>query len=1155
MSRSGNRNDPRVFETPKFDAFEGTSRGDKYEADAPFKTDWVSSSGGDDRIATRGGDDRIFLGSGDDSASPGSGSDYVNGGPGDDMFFNSSGRDNARIEIENAEINLSDLIITDGNGGGSLPFPIDVFDDDFYDGRQGFDTVVYRGSFDDFDIELISDPWQTPIYRVTRFEGDDRYENGSARIQAITDGGYNGDNGDHQGGGEQPRLILEVDLLRNIEAIVFDEGTLLLGQENAPIATDDFITFLEDFEVVNTGLQSFLLENDIDFDGDAFEVVSIDEVTEAGILIEPGFIPEIPTAPPGYGYDQADFKSHSEDKAFTSLTFLNNNDIFGSLGAGDVFTDSFTYTIEDETGLQSTGTVFIDVLGSNDGPQLFIEDEYEVDEGFNGIVFTAFAGDVENDVITYSLEGDDASLFTIDPQTGEVSFITPPDVSCDIKDDFEFGTALLTVEPLQPEIVQNEDGSISISIGSPVATESSAVQEYVEDKEYDEEICFETFDITVVASDGVDEDRQDVVVTVNDSGLPDLPPAIITEIHYDNTGTDVGEFFEIRFDTDQTDTVSFAFYNGATGQEYTIDRDFGFPGGFTQVDNFVYVAVGLNTNGLQNGSPDGIALFDGFSDVNGPLLQFISYEGTFTAIGGRADGITSTDIGVSQDSSTPVGSSLQLDEETLEWYRTDGFNTAGAPNRRPGEGFDGPVRINEFHYDNGGTDVGEFIEIRAKKGFDISEVSVQLYNGANGTPYGDELLLSDGVMTSDDDFDYYVFELETNGLQNGSPDGIALLGDGDVVEFFSYEGAFVADGGPADGETSVDVGVSEPSNTPVGFSLQRNADGTWREAEENTKSEANDPDDSPAQNLLISEIQGDGATSDFEGKLVTVTAIVVGDFQNDDLDIFRDLGGFFLQEEIVDSDGNDLTSEGIFVSDVNAMMPDNVSVGDRVTVQGRVVEEFGETRIVADRVHIVTDVAIADINTMAASVDLTSITDVITDGKGDYVPDLEQFEGMLVTIENTLTINDLSGFDDFNEVGLTAGAPSSAPPAPGIDDYDEKLDAYLKDVGANEILYDDGLNEEGAGPLAEADSNFDGVIGNDNFGLGDTITNPTGVLDFKSASDDPALPTWRIRSSEDFENFFEDAVQTDEALVIAPPEPTLEVALPETIVDDPALFV
>ena len=42
------------------------------------------------------------------------------------------------------------------------------------------------------------------------------------------------------------------------------------------------------------------------------------------------------------------------------------------------------------------------------------------------------------------------------------------------------------------------------------------------------------------------------------------------------------------------------------------------------------------------------------------FIEFISYEGSFVATDGVAAGMTSVDIGISQSSSTAVGTSLQL---------------------------------------------------------------------------------------------------------------------------------------------------------------------------------------------------------------------------------------------------------------------------------------------------------------------------------------------------------------------------------------------------------------------------------------------------------------------------------------------------------------
>jgi hypothetical protein len=130
--------------------------------------------------------------------------------------------------------------------------------------------------------------------------------------------------------------------------------------------------------------------------------------------------------------------------------------------------------------------------------------------------------------------------------------------------------------------------------------------------------------------------------------------------------------------------------------------------------------------------------------------------------------------------------------------------------------------INEFHYDNAGTDTGEFVEVIVPTGADLSRYSVVLYNGNGGAPYDTRLLSAAGNTVTDlgGGFTSVVIRYASNGVQNGDPDGLALVGPAGVIEFLSYEGVFTAVGGPASGMTSVDVGVRE-SGSVNGTSLAR----------------------------------------------------------------------------------------------------------------------------------------------------------------------------------------------------------------------------------------------------------------------------------------------------------------------------------------------
>lgn len=126
------------------------------------------------------------------------------------------------------------------------------------------------------------------------------------------------------------------------------------------------------------------------------------------------------------------------------------------------------------------------------------------------------------------------------------------------------------------------------------------------------------------------------------------------------------------------------------------------------------------------------------------------------------------------------------------------------------------VWINEFHYDNDGTDAGEFIEIAAAAGTDLSGWSIVLYNGANGTTYNTVNLSGMVADQTGSGFGFRSIDYAVNGIQNGSPDGIALVHNGSVVQFLSYEGAFAATNGPAAGMTSTSIGsATENGSEPV----------------------------------------------------------------------------------------------------------------------------------------------------------------------------------------------------------------------------------------------------------------------------------------------------------------------------------------------------
>ena len=74
-------------------------------------------------------------------------------------------------------------------------------------------------------------------------------------------------------------------------------------------------------------------------------------------------------------------------------------------------------------------TLFVTVLNENDNVPVINADadQISVPENTTGTIYVAGASDGDGDSLEYSLSGADAQLFVLDPSTGELSFITPPD--------------------------------------------------------------------------------------------------------------------------------------------------------------------------------------------------------------------------------------------------------------------------------------------------------------------------------------------------------------------------------------------------------------------------------------------------------------------------------------------------------------------------------------------------------------------------------------------------------------------------------------------------------------------------------------------------------------------------------------------------------
>lgn len=329
-----------------------------------------------------------------------------------------------------------------------------------------------------------------------------------------------------------------------------------------------------------------------------------------------------------------------------------------------------------------------------------------------------------------------------------------------------------------------------------------------------------------------------------------------------------------------------------------------------------------------------------------------------------------------------------------------------------------PVFINEIHYDNAGTDAGEAIEIAGPAGTDLSGWSLVLYNGNGGAPYA-TTTLSGVIPDQQNGFGTLSFAYPVNGIQNGSPDGIALVNGGTVVQFLSYEGVMSASGGPANGMTSTDIGVAEGTGTAVGDSLQLLGAGSvyedfaWAAPQPNTFGAVNagqsfgavtPPPSSAcgAPATAIHTIQGSGSASPLAGSQVEVEAIVVGDFQGG-----AQLSGFYLQQADGEVDNDPATSEGLFVYDGAGSVA--VAPGDRVRVKGTVTE-FGTA---PNTLTELSSVTVVEVCSSGHAVTPAPVSLPVA-GSGDW----ERVEGMAVRFTQTLTVTGNYTLGRYGEIDL-----------------------------------------------------------------------------------------------------------------------------------------
>ena len=322
------------------------------------------------------------------------------------------------------------------------------------------------------------------------------------------------------------------------------------------------------------------------------------------------------------GTDQALF---TINPATGVVTFLIPPDFEAPSDAGGDNVYDIVVTASDDTN-SAEQAVTITVTNINDSRPSFTPPgpvSVDVEENQTA-VYTAVATDADGDLLTYSLSGMDAALFTIDPSTGVVSFLVAPDF--EMPGD-EGGDNVYNIDVMATDGTRDRTQAVTITVtdvdegganAPPVFTSDAAASVAENQAEaYTAEATdvdgdsltyslsgtdaalftidsntgvvsftaapdFEApgddggdnvYNITVTASDETNETTHDVAITVTDAN--DNAPAFTSPDSASVAENQTVAYTAVAEDADAGDVVSYSLSGGADVALFTIDADTG----------------------------------------------------------------------------------------------------------------------------------------------------------------------------------------------------------------------------------------------------------------------------------------------------------------------------------------------------------------------------------------------------------------------------------------------------------------------------------------------------------------------------------------------------------------------------------------------------
>lgn len=240
---------------------------------------------------------------------------------------------------------------------------------------------------------------------------------------------------------------------------------------------------------------------------------------------------------------------------------------------------------------------------------------------------------------------------------------------------------------------------------------------------------------------------------------------------------------------------------------------------------------------------------------------------------------------------------------------------------------------------------------------------------------------------------------------------------------------------------------------------------------------------------LISKIQGSGSVSPMLSQQVTVKALVTA--------VKPGMGGYYLQEENADQDNLANTSEGIFVFD-NKHQP---TAGDLVTLTAKVAEFKKFTQLL-------------NVTNLTVCSQGNTLTPKMVKMPFTGVEQLESLEGMLIALEQTLTLSDTYNLSRFGQMILSNGRlwqPSNVT-TPG-----EKANKLAALNRMNQIIVDDSTVEKNPPITFDVDhlyrtgNTVNGIEGVLHFAFGNYMLEPTKKLSLINSNPRLAKPPIKTR--------------------------------------------